>query len=428
MAEERGDMVQDRTPPTAALVIIALAACGCSTTVDHRGPAQQVSLGEFSAPRVESPQPNEAAPPTSADSPPVRATESEPTRLGAGDAAGAAGETDAPAGPVRELEPGEQFVVDALVGQINGQPVFADEFLEPIEDQLIAEARQKTQRQFAIAAFGIIRDLLLLKVRDALFLAEAESALTPEQQVGLRQFLGLEKERIVAQRGGIEEQVRRELAERGETLEGQLERSKKILLIRDLFQRRIASRVVVSWRDIEREYNRKKWQERFNPPARVRLARIQLPTEAEAERISEAQRRLAAGEPFLAVAESLEDRRCGLWDQHLIRDQDFSSIEYAVDELTEKVAELREKGDTVGPFEVGAFTWWLHVASYEKPPKQELYDPDVQRILHAAIRAARIEEEEDRYVERIMDEGIVEKINDMAEQLLTIAVRRYGPR
>ena len=33
------------------------------------------------------------------------------------------------------MEPGERTVVDSMVGQVNGQPIFADAFFDPIEDE-----------------------------------------------------------------------------------------------------------------------------------------------------------------------------------------------------------------------------------------------------------------------------------------------------
>jgi len=61
---------------------------------------------------------------------------------------------------LRPTEPGETVIVDSLVGHVNGRPVFADDFLQPIEDRLLraAEDSSGVERQQVFRA--IINDWL----------------------------------------------------------------------------------------------------------------------------------------------------------------------------------------------------------------------------------------------------------------------------
>jgi hypothetical protein len=326
------------------------------------------------------------------------------------------------------LEPGDRIIVDSMVGQVNGRPIFADEFFAPIEDRLIAERRRSTAREFLPKAQEIIRLQLQSIVRNNLFLAEAESKIITgeQQQMGLRAWLLEREEQRIATYRGSEEEARQQLRERGTSLEEAMEEEKDVTLITELFRQQISPRVIVSWRDIEREYERERWQERFNPPGRVTLARIRLSTEHEAETIELVKERLSAGEDFLAIAESIDQPNGGIWQTFEVTGDDLSTTVITNALIRERMAELAGEGDTTEPFEIGSSTWWLHVAEIDRPEQKSLYDPDVQRMLANYLREVRRLEEQDRYLRTLLDETIIDELEQMEQRLLRIAMRRYA--
>lgn len=400
-----------------------LIAAGCGTTSERAAAPRPVSLAVFarSAPPAP-PASAEAGEPAVAGAPAPRPTAPGRT-LGAGS-------SPTPQEPVEQsmaghLQVGERVIVDSMVGQVNGRPIFADEFFLPIEDQLIAISEQANERQFMVEAAEIVTKELRDVVLNALFLAEAEASLTPEEKIGIRYWFANVAEQVKARSGGSEAEARRRAMLEGTTFEDKLENIKNRELISKLLQEKIYPRVIVSWRDVEREYRRQ--YDQINPPAKATLARIRLTTTDQADEIEQVGQRLAAGDDFLEVAESIGQPDRGLWQTFQMGEEGLREPQFADEAAQAQVALLREEGDTTEAFELGRSTWWLHVVEIDQPPRRSLYDPDVQRFLADHLRMTRGSEEQDRYIASLLEKGIYDELEAMAQRLVAIAVLRYGP-
>ena len=429
-------------------VVVLLAIAG---TTGCAGPeeieARPVSLAEFARP-VETPEPEPGTDPVDgaivadevtpaaadiiATAPPAAAAEAPAKdapsfRLGAADPAAEAAAAQA---RLREAKvSGEERVVlvDSLVGQVNGRPIFADVFFEPIEDQLRATSRRLTiPRQFVNEASGIVFDRLRQVVLDELFLAEAESNLSEQQRVGLRYWLQDIQEGLISEKGsGSRSQAEARLMEQeGIDFDTYMSQMRERALTAQLYRERIQQRVIVSWRDVEREYRRR--YDEFNPPGTMVLYRIRLNTTRRPEQIEQVKDYLADDDDFMSVATAVGMRNEGFWAElelgpDGIKDSDLN-------EAIRSRIEPLEVGQTTEPFEVGSSTWWLHLAEMRQPETRDLYDEDLQRILMDQIRQRRQAEEQNVFIDSLLEDGIYDEINVMAERLIAIAVHRYGPR
>ena len=397
----------------SAIAALTVGLTGCQSSSPARPESRVISLGEFAA------QPEQPA--ISYDEPTM---DREPLVLGAGGSE-SIGPEQLVADPL-ETSPGpaQDYVVESLIGQVNGRPIYADEFFAPIEDQLIAIARRETPRRFQQAAQQIVEMHLRNIVQNELFLAEAESELTEQEQVGLFAFMRNVQEQTISDRGGIESVTRsRLLNEEGITLDQYLELKKDETLIRKLVAERISPRVIISWRDIQREYERR--FDEFNPPAHVTIWRIVLSTERDAEQIASVAERLNKGEPFMEIANSIGGRQSGEYGRFELGPNGLADIE-----LSEAlIAQLEglEAGDTTSPFEVGTRTWWLHISEFHQPEPLSVYDPTVQRQLAEALFAVRFEEEQNRLMDSLLEDGIYDELTAMRNRLVAIAIQRYAP-
>jgi hypothetical protein len=414
---------------TAKLTLTAMGGClivlaGCRSATEKPPAARPISLAEFAG------QPDDpvAVEPAVATDPHADAT-ADPAAPGDAVRIKDPGTEPVRRRAVRTMAPGEPVVIDSMVGQINGRPVFADEFFETIEDRLIAVAEEEgmTSRQFTAQASQIVMTQLQQVVFNALFIAEAESDLTPEEKVGIRYWLNTLEEKVVAGHGGVRGDTERDLAREGQTVEGKLAEMKDQALITKLIEEKIRPRVIVSWRDIQREYESEKWQQEFCPPGRITLSRIRLLTERQAEQITRVAEQLGAGTTFAEVARSLNQPNDGVWQTFEVGPAGVSDINFENEALQAQLQQLQVEGDTVGPFELGSTTWWLHLTSIERPQHRDLYDPEVQRVLERYLRQQRGTEEQNRYIQTLLEDGIHDDLESMAERLVVIAVMRYGP-
>jgi hypothetical protein len=329
----------------------------------------------------------------------------------------------------RPLAPGDAFVVDALVGQINGRPIFAEEFFEPLADRLRAIGRDAaTRTAFVQQALPIIRLDLERRVDQALYLAEAEAALSPEERRGLRFWLAELQGQTVARRGGSRAEADLRLrTEENRTLEEEIQRMRDEGLQSKLIREEILPRVIVSKYEIEREYERR--YDEFNPPPSTTIERL-IVRQSREDTIEAVNARLEQGESILEIADELVAAGDGIRSelgQFAVRPAGLSESE-AVSELFRRFTEGWEQvGDWGGPMSGTRSVSWFFVSRVDEQPGRPLFDEDVQRILKAELRNRKIAEELGRYEARLRQESIVSEEQEMLRTLLEIAVRRYGP-
>jgi len=321
--------------------------------------------------------------------------------------------------PVR---PGDSVIVDSLVGHVNGRPIFADEFLEPIEDRLLRTADEHRGPDLDRTFLLIINEWLRETVLNELILAESEASLSEQEQMGLFAMLNRVYDEEIRKGGGTKSGAERRRRREGDELDQYLGKQKDLVLIDHIRLAKIQPRVVVTWRDIEREYRRH--YEDFNPAATVTLARIRVHTETQAALIEDVTNRLVAGASFAVIAEELGFGDGGLWETFEAGPGGTADIEVSP-VMKEALAGL-EAGDTSAPFQLGSGTLWLHVVSLEQPQSRSIYDPGVQIGLRNAIRSSRSQIEWQRYIDSLLEDGVHDDLEQMADRLFEIAMSRYG--
>ncbi|MCI0362513.1 MAG: hypothetical protein L0Y44_10100 [Phycisphaerales bacterium] len=391
---------------TIKLMFLMAFACGCGSSGINRPTGRPLALGEFASDALVSgrrnPVPAPLAPPAE---PGLTVAEGEPRDQG------------------REgsVETGKPVIIESLVGQVSGRPIFADSLLEPIADQLRRESERLTTQQFVQQAAQIVNARLNEVVLSELFLAEAQAALTPQQQQGLLAFLKAFRERTLAEGFGSLSQRERELQqEQGISVDEYVELERNRVLIANLINEKIEPRVIVSWKDVQREYERRKAE--FNPPAKVTLRRIRLSNDQPQE-IERVKSRLAAGDDFASVAESAGESNGGLWDADFpIGPGGISDID--INEAYKPYLSGLSAGQTTEAIEHDGRTIWLHIDKIDQPAPRGLYD--LQRQLAEELYFRRRAEQRDRYIKSLFDKGIYSELEEMSRRVLLVALMRYG--
>jgi hypothetical protein len=395
---------------SSVLMIGAVCAiiAGCASNAQRARP-RTITLGAFAA--------TESQPRIPAVSPPGSEPESSASQPSATQSASS---SPLAASPV-EIEPGQPVIIDRVIGQVSGRPIFADALLNPIADQIRQEARRRSPEDFDRWIQQRVIDRLQEVILNELLLAEAEAALTEQQQQGLLAFLRDFQEKKLAEERGSRSQLERELQQEGMTPEKLVEFEKNKVLLQNLLSEKIQPRVIVSWKDIEREYERRKSE--FNPSARVTLTRIRLDNQTQSVQIDEVKARLAKGEEFSAIAEAVGVPDGGAWDTFATGPGGVGDIPDLNEAYRSALMGLQE-GQTTQPIELSGRTQWIHVAKVEQPQGKTLYD--VQRELHFELRVRRQNQERERYLRTLFDKGIYSEIDQMARRLLAVAQLRYG--
>lgn len=321
------------------------------------------------------------------------------------------------------LPPGRPWPVDTLIGQVNGKAIYADQFLEGPSATLAqigagpdrARARQEIMR-FVSARFEE-------EVNNRLIISEAESNIPPEAREGLFEFIRNLREEEVAKAGGTLSATETTFQEQyGMTVEQYLERRKNMALAGDLIRRRIQPRAIVSWRDIERAYERA--MDEYAPGATVTIGRILVMTRNNQAKIAEVTAQLEGGADFSEVARELGVEKDGVWLEEKLGEKGLEGIGALLPEYRSAIKDL-PIGKASKPIVAGPAVMWLAILEIDRPVARSLYDPSVQIPLRSSLERQRLMQEEERYFQALRSRWISDDIDQMRARLVDVALRRY---
>jgi hypothetical protein len=321
------------------------------------------------------------------------------------------------------LASGQRWPVDALLGQINGKPLYADEFLASREDrirQLVAQPDRTTAYRQVLQ---LLDEAFEQFVNNQLVISEAEGAIPIEAKEGLLAWMRELQEKEIASRGGTRSEAQRSIEEEfpGTTIEEFMQRQKNEILASDLMRRRIKPRAIVSWRDIERLYL-KNW-EKYNPPPTLRVGRIALlkTDEAKVNRVKEL---FAQGRTFADVAADLQLPNQGLWKELKLGAKGIDGIPDLVDDLKARLKNLKE-GVVDGPVEQKSQVTWMTLLPGEQAKPTSIFDSRLQLSLRRQLEGERFGMEQYRYLQGLRSRWIAEDLTEMKKRLIQFALERY---
>lgn len=415
--------------------LLALCAAGCETSPELAQEIRDVDLAAFSRP-VSGPAPEVVATPLP-DVEPPSVTEIEKdvtlpngTTITRREEAISAVDpsTQKPTvefvdeGTTQRLRVGQRWPVESLVGQINGRPIFAEEVFRPIEAAVQLAAQDPNPDNARAQVDMIVRRQFRQQVESELILAEAESRLTPEMKQGLLGWLRDLQETTVAQRGGnrasAEEALRDEM---GMSIDDFVEFRKNAELQRDILRRKVAPRVVVSWRDVERLYNARRAA--YAPEPVYRLGRIRLGKEQQADKVELAKRMFAEGKPFTEVADAVGAPEHGFFRAVPAPGGRMSVADFTED--LQKVIAPLQPGEVSAPVEQRTSVVWFGVLGADTPPGVSIFDTDLQLALRGEIQGTQERIEQLRYIQSLQRRWLGASIAKMELRLVQMARERY---
>jgi hypothetical protein len=315
--------------------------------------------------------------------------------------------------------------VDAMVGQINGRPLFASEFFETMDARLRAEAERRSPEDWLRFTRNEIRKALRDRIRDELLLAEVESSLTPGQRAGLVTFVRSLRENMVSEnRGSHEIANRRLLEEEGITLEQAVQARRDEELIRSWLGQILRNKVHISWRDVEQRYDRD--FEKYHPPATATLRMIRIRASAQ-EEIDAVSAGLANGEEFADLAithSSWKPKEGGLYPRQLDADTYEKSSIIGLSDLNAAAQKL-SVGEYSGPLEIGKDVYWIMLEEISQS-SQSLYE--VQLQIRRELFNERINDAEGDYFDQLLERSglmTTQLIDQMEARLFDLAAERY---
>lgn len=407
-------------PRRIGTLLVAAALCGCSASAPTRRPPQAISLADF-APAGAAPA--AATPPAPAPQAPVRAQGAVEASEGLIDAVASPG-PPAPllalgAGDARPISP--SVLVDAKIGDINGKPIYANEFLDPMGKRLSDGARDRPSAEWRAWARQQIARELLDRVKNELLLAEALSSFTPEQKQGFFAFMETIQKNLQREHGGTRTQAESSLQREGKTLEEWRRQTEDEQLVALHMQERIGPRLNVSYRDIRQRYEQ--FAADYSKPPQAVFRLVQIPKDKPAD-VEAFREKLAAGETFEAAAKDpmnlYKPAEGGLELRDIVGDR--AQGDFFPNPALNEAARTVEPGKTAGPIELSETIGFLHL---ERIRQRAVSLYDAQLALNKEIFNARVNGEIERYVASLSDRASITSMDEMVNRLLGVAEQRF---
>ena len=342
--------------------------------------------------------------------------------LGASDAA-ASGEPTI-AAPINPPHPSQSgYVFDAYLGQVNGKPIYAAEFLDPMDARLAAESKRMSDRDWQRFAAGEIARSLRDILQDELLLAEFRASLSEQERVGIGAFVERIRQGFISESGGSREAARaRLLAAEGLTLNQKVDDEVKRAFIREQIRREISESISISFRDIEVYYDLH--PEEFAPPPTARLRMIQAPLN-DPEKIKRIEAALQSGVPFkdIAQAETAFNRiKAGELEKQLYTPK-LADAEIIGVEALNNAARTLSVGEVSPRIDANDSAWWIKLEELDAAPAKSLYEAQFE--IEEKLLEQRFSEAERKYFRRIVGRAGLADQEDVAIKLLEFAAHRY---
>ncbi|MEM9914909.1 MAG: peptidylprolyl isomerase [Planctomycetota bacterium] len=334
--------------------------------------------------------------------------------------------TDAPSppastGPVQplgdtpsvDIEPAAP--VEAMVGQIAGQPIYAHHILEEMQDQLATLGRRLPASAFREQAAALIFEQVRGLVQDALIQDEANRSLGPQQRAGLEFFIASRREELLRQygQGSLALAERRIREETGQTLQQRLRDIRTQIIISTYLDRNLKPLINVTRRDIERFYRDN--DDMFNPPTKRELNLIYSASPSDTAWFTA---QLEAGVPFAELALDPRNTFRGADMKLALEGDDMfePNINQAVQTL--------KAGQWVGPLPNRGQEWFIYIATLDKPETRTLFEAQVD--IERALRTQQERQLQIELGEKLRRGASFTDERRMTEAVLDIAVARYA--
>jgi hypothetical protein len=246
------------------------------------------------------------------------------------------------------------------------------------------------------------------------------------RQQGLRYAMEQLRSRIVSNNEGsaalTDERLRQGT---GMTLDDFINDQRDVLLMKDLLETKVRSRVNISWQQVKNEWERRYQEAQKQKTVRFRVIAVpKQDTQAAAQVTSS----LESGTSFIDLSETdvnkfeFEGRR---YMDISITGEVAEAKPFGPDALN-KAAQQLSVGQTAGPIELPNSLYWIHFEKLVVRDVKSLYEAQLEII--EELRNAGTARENGKYFGRLIEKSSLTPISDMEQRLLSIAVSRYAPR
>lgn len=336
-------------------------------------------------------------------------------------------ETEQVAAQYKEL-PGQGdwvFIMDAMVGQVNGQAIYASEIFKTDLDNALSvianqvRNRKLTHIQFTEKARGLIHNELMALVRKKIMYAAALRELPPTSGRAIDAYVDQKEQEYIRKFGNGSKTAAEKnyLEKEGRTLEKEMSVFRHNVTVNEFIKKHITSKIHVSKKDIRLFYARNKKMFQKREKIKINLIRSVKPDD-----ILTINKQLKEGISYLEIAKS---------QLNSFNRDSAGELDGLPSNLDNVLIEIKKLENTIGkytaPVEDKNATWWAYISEYDFSPEQSL--DQVQLWINNRLRQMQYNKYNAEKRNELFEKSkIKEEIPIMRNNLLNIARSRYLPQ
>jgi hypothetical protein len=164
---------------------------------------------------------------------------------------------------IAPVRPNQTLTMNALLGFVNGEPVFVDTLLRPLDEQLRTISKKaRNLTDFRDAAKALIEQQWQTQITDILITSSAKAALSEEDKGKLDMVMNKIRHDLIAKKGGSLAIADQALRAQGSSVEKELNEERRHLTVQLYVQKQIRPKIVVTRQMVLEDYERnpKNWQ------------------------------------------------------------------------------------------------------------------------------------------------------------------------
>ncbi|MGC4033145.1 MAG: peptidyl-prolyl cis-trans isomerase [Tepidisphaeraceae bacterium] len=220
-------------------------------------------------------------------------------------------------------EVGQYVSVGAIIAEVNGSPIYADDVVRSIAPLLAARAKDLEEQPFRSLASTEINRQVDDMIRAEVAYAAADRNTTAEDKTMAERITQQWRDRLKTESKGSMEEVRRKFRDQGQTYDEAAKEQYRRNLVRVFYSKKLFPRIQVTADDMRRYYDTNKDSE-FTQHDRLTFRLIKITAtamgsdDAARKKIDELAARAKRGEDFATIAGEINNDAMLLKNKGLI--------------------------------------------------------------------------------------------------------------
>jgi parvulin-like peptidyl-prolyl isomerase len=324
---------------------------------------------------------------------------------------------------------GQYQIVGAVLAEVNGKPIYADQVLRSLESELRTQARQYDAEQFRDRAADQIHRQVEEYIRAELEFAAADHNLDSKDKDLAKSETTVWRQQQIAQAGGSVEMARRRAADEGQDFEDQVNQHFRLLMTQLYYQRHIFPLIRVTPRDMRQYYDSHPKEFTQYPAAQFRVIEIDVNSagspDAAFKKIEHLRDEAVAGADFAKLAARYND------DPSLRASAGYpvpggwvDQGAYNVESLEDELYKL-QPGQITTPKRDGDGVYIAKLEHLKRGEVQPFTSETVQDGIREKLRRQQFTELRDNQQLQLEQQAIITTNPDMMDLSLDMVMQQY---